>query len=105
MPESIPADSVGLVQPQCEHFDEAIELECGRQLASYDLVYEAYGELNADASNAVLVCHALSGTHHAAGYHDMSGITASAPANRSTPIAFTSFAATTWVAVTARQDP
>ncbi len=71
MPESIPADSVGLVAPKCEHFDEPIELECGRQLASYDLVYEAYGELNADATNAVLVCHALSGTHHAAGYHDM----------------------------------
>ena len=35
----------------------------------FELVYETYGELNADRSNAVLVCHALSGHHHAAGYH------------------------------------
>src|SRR5690606_14528289 len=38
---------------------------------SYDLVYETYGNLNASASNAVLICHALSGHHHAAGYHSM----------------------------------
>jgi len=44
-------------------------LACGRELAGYDLVYETYGELNAGRSNAVLVCHALSGHHHAAGYH------------------------------------
>ena len=44
-------------------------LACGRQLAEYQLVYETYGELNKDASNAILICHALSGHHHAAGYH------------------------------------
>ncbi|MDZ7748074.1 MAG: homoserine O-acetyltransferase [Halofilum sp. (in: g-proteobacteria)] len=44
-------------------------LDCGRSLERFELVYETYGELNADASNAVLVCHALSGDHHAAGYH------------------------------------
>jgi homoserine O-acetyltransferase len=44
-------------------------LECGRELPSFELVYETYGELNRDRSNAVLVCHALSGHHHAAGYH------------------------------------
>ncbi len=69
MPDTFPEDSVGLVKPQTLHFDQAIELECGRILPSYDLVYETYGELNPDKSNAVLICHALSGHHHAAGYH------------------------------------
>jgi homoserine O-acetyltransferase len=71
MPETIPADSVGLVNPTTLHIDTPLELDCGRTLASYDLVYETYGELNADHSNAVLICHALSGDHHAAGYHSM----------------------------------
>ena len=55
MPETIPQDSVGLVQPQTLHVDQPLELECGRVLPSYDLVYETYGTLNADASNAVLL--------------------------------------------------
>jgi len=70
MPETIPSDSVGLVEPRRVSIDEPLELDCGRTLAQYDLVYETYGELDADASNAVLICHALSGDHHAAGYHD-----------------------------------
>jgi homoserine O-acetyltransferase len=61
--------SLGLVSPQTAHFDEPLTLACGRQLASYDLVYETYGELNNNKSNAVLICHALSGHHHAAGIH------------------------------------
>ncbi|UVL78294.1 homoserine O-acetyltransferase [Pseudomonas putida] len=64
-----PEDSVGLVVPQTARFDEPLALACGRSLASYELVYETYGTLNASASNAVLICHALSGHHHAAGYH------------------------------------
>ena len=64
-----PEDSVGLVVPQTARFDEPLALACGRSLASYELVYETYGSLNASASNAVLICHALSGHHHAAGYH------------------------------------
>jgi len=71
MPDTIPSDSVGLVEPQRLTFDEPLELDCGRTLPHFELVYETYGELNADASNAVLVCHALSGDHHAAGYHGM----------------------------------
>ncbi len=71
MPEKIPADSVGLVEPKKLHFDEPLPLDCGRTLDEYDLVYETYGELNAARTNAVLVCHALSGDHHAAGYHSM----------------------------------
>ena len=64
-----PADSVGLVSPQRHVFTEPLQLACGRSLPQYELVYETYGQLNASRSNAVLVCHALSGHHHAAGYH------------------------------------
>ena len=69
MPEPKPADSVGLVFPQFRHFDEPLALDCGITLPSYDLCFETYGELNAARDNAVLVCHALSGDAHAAGYH------------------------------------
>ena len=64
-----PADSVGLVVPQYQSFSEPLPLACGKALVEYDLVYETYGSLNASRSNAVLICHALSGHHHAAGYH------------------------------------
>ncbi len=64
-----PSDSVGLVAPQRMAFDIPLELEGGKRLDAYELVYETYGTLNADRSNAILVCHALSGDHHAAGYH------------------------------------
>lgn len=63
------AHSVGLVQPAIARFDEPLALACGRALPAYELVYETYGELNPKRSNAVLICHALSGNHHAAGYH------------------------------------
>lgn len=63
------ADSVGLVTPRQQRFDEPLQLSCGRILPGFELVYETYGELNGDGSNAVLICHALSGHHHAAGYH------------------------------------
>lgn len=61
--------SVGIVSPQTMVFEEAMAFQCGRTLNRYELVYETYGTLNAAKSNAVLVCHALSGHHHAAGYH------------------------------------
>ncbi|MHC2146158.1 homoserine O-succinyltransferase MetX [Pseudomonas sp. PSXD-163] len=64
-----PEDSVGLVTPQLAQFSEPLALACGRSLATYELIYETYGTLNSAASNAVLICHALSGHHHAAGYH------------------------------------
>ncbi len=66
---SFPADSVGIVVPQKFQFEEPLELECGRILPRFELMVETYGELNADKSNAILICHALSGHHHAAGYH------------------------------------
>lgn len=69
MAKAIPSDSVGIVTPQCLHFDEALPLRSGKSIGCYDLMVETYGELNAARSNAVLICHALSGDHHAAGYH------------------------------------
>jgi homoserine O-acetyltransferase len=71
MPESIPADSVGLVTPTTLKIEEPITLQCGRSLPNYELIYETYGRLNKAGSNAVLICHALSGDHHAAGFHSM----------------------------------
>ncbi len=71
MPDTIPADSIGLVTPQTLHINTPINLDSGRTLPQFELVYETYGELNADKSNAILICHALSGDHHAAGYHSM----------------------------------
>jgi homoserine O-acetyltransferase/O-succinyltransferase len=66
---TIAPGSVGEVAPQRAGFLEPLILKAGRTLASYELVYETYGTLNADRSNAVLVCHALSGNHHVAGWH------------------------------------
>lgn len=59
--------SVGIVAPQTAHFDLPLPLACGTTLAAYDLVFETYGELNENRSNAILICHALSGNHHVAG--------------------------------------
>jgi homoserine O-acetyltransferase len=66
---SIPEDSIGIVVPQRVRFDDPLVLQSGAVLPSYELVYETYGELNEARTNAVLICHALSGHHHAAGYH------------------------------------
>lgn len=60
-------DSVGIVHTQFLHFDEPLPLLSGQSLASYDLAIETYGTLNADATNAVLICHALNASHHVAG--------------------------------------
>lgn len=64
------SESLGIIQAQTAHFDQRLKLQGGGSLNGYDLVYETYGRLNHDASNAILVCHALSSDHHAAGYHD-----------------------------------
>ncbi len=69
MPDKLPADSVGLLTPKRFRCEEELRLESGSTLPGFELVYETYGELNRDASNAILICHALSGNHHAAGYH------------------------------------
>lgn len=61
--------SVGIVAAQDAAFDTPLELACGAVLPAYTLRFETYGELNAARSNAILICHALSGHHHVAGYH------------------------------------
>ena len=63
------SESVGIVQPQSADFDQPLALESKGRLDSYTLVYETYGTLNDDKSNAILICHALSSDHHAAGKH------------------------------------
>ena len=61
--------SVGIVAPQIAHFNEPLTLKSGQVMSQFNLIYETYGELNANKSNAVLICHALSGHHHVAGKH------------------------------------
>ena len=72
MPETIPQDSVGIVTPKTMEFNEQFDFHCGQSIPHYQIVYETYGELNASKTNAVLICHALSGNQHAAGYNSMS---------------------------------
>lgn len=55
------------VTPQTQSFSAPLALKSGAQLADYELVFETYGELNAERSNAVLICHALNASHHVAG--------------------------------------
>ena len=59
--------SVGIVAPQTARFDAPLRLKSGAEIGGYELVFEMYGSLNADRSNAVLVCHALNASHHVAG--------------------------------------
>ena len=62
-------DSIGIVTPQKWSFDSPLTLQNGCVLPQFELMIETYGTLNANKSNAVLICHALSGNHHVAGYH------------------------------------
>ena len=66
------AGDVGLVTAAREVFSETLTLTSGRTLAGFELITETYGRLNTQRSNAVLICHALSGNHHAAGRYDLS---------------------------------
>ncbi|WP_174874786.1 homoserine O-succinyltransferase MetX [Vogesella oryzae] len=61
------ASSVGIVSAQRALFETPLDLACGVTLPQYELVFETYGQLNAERSNAILICHALSGHHHVAG--------------------------------------
>ncbi|MHC4389271.1 MAG: homoserine O-acetyltransferase MetX, partial [Planctomycetota bacterium] len=65
-------NSVGIVKTRTIRVvdsEEPLELECGRKLGPIDVAYETYGELNEAGDNVVLICHALSGDAHVAGYH------------------------------------
>jgi len=58
-----------IATPQTMHFAEVLPLQSGATIRAFDLAYETYGTLNADRSNAVLVCHALNASHHVAGVY------------------------------------
>ncbi|MGE0497313.1 MAG: homoserine O-acetyltransferase [Ramlibacter sp.] len=59
-----------IVTPQFMDFSEPLALQSGASIRGYTLAYETYGRLNADKSNAVLVCHALNASHHVAGVYE-----------------------------------
>ena len=59
-----------IATPQAMHFADALPLQSGASVRDYTLAYETYGTLNADKSNAVLVCHALNASHHVAGVYE-----------------------------------
>ena len=65
-----PEQSVGAVRPQDRYFGEPLQFRSGAILGSYTLRYETYGSLNAEKSNAVLVCHALNASPHVAGFYE-----------------------------------
>jgi len=58
-----------IATPQSMHFEAGLPLQSGASIRAYDLSYETYGTLNADKSNAVLICHALNASHHVAGVY------------------------------------
>jgi homoserine O-acetyltransferase len=68
-PRRTAGSSVGVATPELARFDAPLPLACGRALVGYEIAYETYGTLNADRSNAVLICHALNASHHVAGYY------------------------------------
>lgn len=53
--------------------DEPLRLDCGMELGPFTMAYQTYGTLNADKSNAILVCHALSGDQYLTGTHPVTG--------------------------------
>ena len=58
-----------IATPQSLHFEAPLSLQSGTSIRAYDLAFETYGSLNADKSNAVLICHALNASHHVAGVY------------------------------------
>lgn len=62
-------NSVGVVKRQYAHFNTPLHTRSGQTLEKFTLAYETYGRLNESRTNAILICHALSGDAHVAGYH------------------------------------
>ena len=60
---------LGIVAPQYFECNQPLALKCGQELDHFVLAFETYGTLNADKSNGILICHALTGSHHVAGRH------------------------------------
>ena len=72
MKKKFDENSVGIVIPRTVEIKQKLDLDCGKILENFSLIYETYGKLNKEKTNAILICHALSGDHHAAGFHDKS---------------------------------
>ena len=69
VPVSAPVPgSVGMVETQYLDLPNPVQLDCGEVLHPIRVAYETYGELSPDRDNVILVCHALSGDAHAAGF-------------------------------------
>ena len=64
--------SIEMVKPISVKLKTKLILECGKKFKGFQMIFETYGDLNEERSNAILVCHALSGNHHAAGFHETS---------------------------------
>ena len=60
-------------QSEIVQFDEPLPLDCGTALAPFCIAYQTYGTLNAEKSNLVVVCHALTGDQHVANLHPVTG--------------------------------
>ena len=61
--------TIGSVQTQFFTFEKPFKLQSGESLQGLTIAYETYGTLNEEASNAILLFHALTGSHHAAGFN------------------------------------
>jgi len=61
---------LNIIKEQKLSIDTSLNLKSGKVINSYDLIYQTYGQLNNNRDNAVLICHALSGNHHVANYHE-----------------------------------
>jgi homoserine O-acetyltransferase len=70
IPVSPSFSTLGVVTPFSVRFETPLPLTCGVSFGPYELMVETYGELNADKSNAILVCHALNASHHVAGQYE-----------------------------------
>jgi len=68
-PRHLNPDDVGIAQPRDFVHGHTFAFKSGQTLPCFTLRYETYGTLNITRDNAVLICHALSGDHHCAGWH------------------------------------
>ena len=71
--ENVISTDQELVEPQRYRFEQPFEMSSGMELEKVELVYQTYGELNSEKSNAILICHALNGSHHVSGKNHEDG--------------------------------